>query len=73
MSDKQMQTSKSILGQVRDEGYREGLGQASQVKWDEAYHEGWKQGRKDGPPVQWFVWGALIGAVMGYLTGLFVS
>lgn len=64
---------ESILEQARSEGYNDGLGQASQVRHDEAYYHGFLEGRRAAPTAQWFVWGLLIGALMGYFTGIFVS
>ena len=66
---------KSILGQVRADGYREGWGQASQLEWDEAYHEGWVDGRVHEASVHryWLCAGVLIGGSAAILTGIFVS
>lgn len=66
-------TKDSILIRARSEGYREGIGQASQVAYDKAYYEGWEQGHRDAPTAQRFILGLLIGSVMGYLTGIFIS
>ena len=66
-------TKDSILSRARSEGYRDGIGQASQVAHDKAHHEGWQQGRRDAPTAQRFILGLFIGSVMGYLTGIFIS
>lgn len=38
---------KSILARVHNDGYREGVGQTSQVKWDEAYERGRQDALKE--------------------------
>ena len=42
-----MSDRKSILQHIKSEDYKEGLGQASQVEYDDAWQLGYTQGYKD--------------------------
>lgn len=59
----------SILERARADGFRQGVGQASQVAYDEAYWQG-QQDAHDGAPsrLRWFLFGFCIGlAIMSWL------
>ena len=65
------QNRASILGQARAEGYRNGVGQMSQVAFDEAYERGkWEehyewQRRAFRLRLLWLTYGLVVGFVVG--------
>lgn len=63
----------SILAAVRSEGYRDGLGQASQVSYDEAYYEGRCDARREAPSrFWWWLSGAFGGYAITHIAGAFL-
>lgn len=56
-----------ILQEAYNRGYRDGLGQASQVHHDEAYIKGQEDAYAREPSrFRWFALGAIAAAVIGY-------
>jgi len=50
---------RSILGQVRSEGYYKGWSQAGQIKYDHAFDLGRQVALADAPSrLRWFLFGA---------------
>ena len=59
----------SIISAVRSEGYRDGLGQASMIAYDDAFERGRQQGREEVQSAKywWLMYGALVG---GFIAGV---
>lgn len=56
---------KSILAQVRADGYRDGVGQASLIDHDDAYYKGQQSVWEDAPSrLRWFLFGAITTALI---------